>query len=244
MIKLKAVFLVALLTSVQALGLQATRNSSASLDDSLVELQWLVCEKSKQEFLAKWDEEWSKNDDYRLILRETKSLALEKKGIQIKYKKRPKGLESTVKVRYGIDQDVPFHWVENHDGRCEIDRYIAKESWGCKLKSKSHDMDISDDQLQFLMREKGIDPSKISELQSFTVPVEEYSAEFKDSEMNLEVIQIKGVDPIMEVSTRVEQSDADEIQTKFTKKLNSAGVQLCQKQEGKTGRIVQALSDE
>jgi hypothetical protein len=199
----------------------------------ITELQWAVCDTSPAAALEKLgQEDWS-FEESSITYFETKEPSYFAKGVSFRVKERNGEAVAIVKVR--------GDGAQPGSERCEWDRYGQQETFACKYEARRVREASPWTEAQKRFAEKFLPVDWASLVPYGPYPVGKWQGKLKKEKVSLEALRAGGAGPILELSARVDSSEAEEVYRKITDRLERDGVRLCRKQEGKTDRLFRAL---
>lgn len=196
------------------------------------ELQWALCESNAELVLEKLGQENWEREDSSITYFESADPGYYREGVSFRVKQKRGEKKSVVKVRGDartIDGD-----------NCEWDRYGDQVAYACKLEAAARGAHVwTAAQRRFVERFTKVNWENLHAFGPY--PVSAWEGKAKKEKLVLEAMRPDVRSPILELSTRVDAGEADEIYRKITHFLEENDVHLCRVQEGKALRLFRAL---
>jgi len=187
-------------------------------------------------------------------------LALLNQGLMIRARQKDGASHAqiTVKLRPYDSARVSDHWFSDDDFKCETDDYgVSSDVGACslnaKLKTKTLNQMVSnfDDSTLLSNDQRSFLSENLSPLPSFAGvralgPIDVSDWDFKSTDgthdLELEVWQVSGMDPVIEVSTRTSTGAAPQLRDVLTRMILDRGLNLCRRQDGKSRQTLEYLA--
>ncbi|MGZ3703541.1 MAG: hypothetical protein ACXVCG_15385 [Bdellovibrionota bacterium] len=215
-----------------------------------IDLQWSVCDASPEAVLAKIGQEDAtvepsfgrsdssaspnKEKDGRITYFDNSRPAFLQDGVTFRIKGEEGAEESSVKIRFTSERDVP-------EASCEWDRYGKEERYTCEVTGDVKNSVIWTKAQEDFLGARYRD-SDLSKLKPFG-PYDNRKWKFKkgDNKVAFDTLDTREAGHLMEFSVKVAYADRDEVYKDFSHWLEKHEVILCEKQESKTARLFRAL---
>lgn len=215
--------------------------ASVSSAESVLDLQWAVCENNIPRLVRTLDfpdeieaKQVTYYDDSDFSL--TKNELQLKVDISARKSKKLEKIKSIVKVLFSNPKERI-----DADAKCETDRYGNKKSLRCSMEAQvTHDDIWTKKQKNYFERSAG--PIAWGELIAYgTYTEQQWVTELQGYEVQLEVLYGPDHKPITEISLKTTDSQEDDAYNLVMQWLSEKKVKLCPIQEGKAKRLSRML---
>ena len=236
------------LISCQALGLFSrvtlillivTGTISAQAKIDVAELQFALCESDATHVIDALSGKVTNHEQRDVYYLETRGRDFERFGAVMRYRLNQKGVKSAAKFSFVTEEDIPKDELKQFHPVCEVDGYLSRAKIGCTVKHNDQKIGTLSKEQKAFLKKSGLVSSAIERAQLWG-PVRDVESSFTsgDIDFTLGTYYVAAGVAEMELSTRVNLSDALGMQQRLISIIHGAGLNLCAEQIGVTKKIL------